>query len=260
MNLIHVEADAVETLRRRGLERQLIAELNGMGNQLMVISGWGDRRLSRDERSSALHFLARIRPPVLLTPGLYDLRMGGTWIGYLAARLRRRPEPTLPEALPTFECESLAVMGVGSLRSISAVLDHSARIRTFYLEQASNVFKVLVLPERFLPADLLYGQECTPMADDLLALVTSCGVELVLAYGAEQPVAMQVQRGNRHTFFILAAMGPCDRSERTIGLLSVGVGAGEVSLTRTTWASEAGRFVTDPFEVFPRVRCETTGR
>ena len=96
----------------------LIASVNGIGANLVVVSGDLTQRAKQAQFEEARDFLARLAPPRLVVPGNHDVPLYRVWERFLSplGKYCRIIDSNLE---PTFVDGEIAVVGVNTARSFT---------------------------------------------------------------------------------------------------------------------------------------------
>jgi 3',5'-cyclic AMP phosphodiesterase CpdA len=238
----------------------LIATVNGLGADLVVVSGDLTQRAKRAEFEQARDFLARLAPPRLVVPGNHDVPLYRVWERFLSplGKYQRIVERDLE---PTFADGEIAVVGVNTARSLTfkdGRINHEqmASIRRRLAPLGEGVTKVVVTHHPFDLPDQKGDVDLVGRARAAMKVFSECGVDLLLAghfHLSQAGASGRDEIAGYSALVVQAGTATSTRGrgeENSFNVLRVDSRAIEVE--RRLWHADAGEFRADRSERFVR--------
>jgi len=164
----------------------IVAEVNAMGVDLVVISGDLTQRARPRQFEEAVAMIEAFEPPVLVVPGNHDVY---AWWHQPFLRLfrplRRYHALVARDLMPTVEIDGVAVLGINSAYGWTIKggwIGQAARERvvSYFADQEAELFKILVVHHHLLRLTALGKHDVARHAERMLASAARAGVDLVL--------------------------------------------------------------------------------
>jgi 3',5'-cyclic AMP phosphodiesterase CpdA len=239
----------------------LIANVNGIGADLVVISGDLTQRAKQAQFEEARDFLARLMPPRLVVPGNHDVPLYRVWERFFSplGKYRRIIESDLE---PTFIDDAIACIGINTARSLTfkdGRINHeqmkSIRRRLAPLGEA--VTKIVVTHHPFDLPDEEGDVDLVGRARAAMAVFSQCGVDLLLA--GHLHVSQSGETSARHeivgysALVVQAGTATSTRGRGEANSFNVlRVENRRIDVERRIWHADAGEFRADRIERFVR--------
>ena len=238
----------------------LVADVNGLGADLVVVSGDLTQRAKKAQFEAARDFLARLAPPRLVVPGNHDVPLYRVWERFLSplGKYRRIVEPDLE---PKFVDGEIAVVGVNTARSLTfkdGRINHEQMksIRRRLAPLGPSVTKVVVTHHPFDLPDQKGDVDLVGRARAAMAVFSQCGVDLLLAGHFHVSQAGASERDEIAGYSALVVQAGTATSTRSRGEENsfnvLRVENRRVDVERRIWHADAGAFRTDRVERFAR--------
>ncbi len=163
----------------------LLADLAALEPSLVVVSGDLTQRAKVSEFMAAREYLARIPYPQVVVPGNHDVPFYDVFRRF--ARPLRRYRAWITDDLQPLRVDAeLAVLGITTARSLTwkggrISREQIAGIRAAMSPLATELFKVVVTHHQFIPPAGAKLEDMVGRADQALAQLESCSVDLLLA-------------------------------------------------------------------------------
>ncbi len=168
-----------------GVADALIASLNGVTPDLVVISGDLTQRARRGQYRKARDYLERIPSPKIIVPGNHDVPLYNVARRFLRPLTRYRRYITHDMA-PFYQDDEIAVLGINTARSLTFTKGRISKsqiglIRRRFCPLPDRIFKILVTHHPFLPPPENLKLPLVGRAPEVLRMVAECNLDLLLA-------------------------------------------------------------------------------
>ena len=186
LRLAHLSDVHFGKIAHPGIVDALVAEANGAGLDLVVVSGDLTQRARRAEFRAARAMLDAFEPPVLVVPGNHDVR---AWWHNPLDRLwrssRRFRKYVADDVTPAFEAPGMAAFGLNSahgwtIKGGRIRPEHVREMERFFSTAPPASFRVLVVHHHLLVLEGLHSTEVSRGAHRALAAAQRARVDLVL--------------------------------------------------------------------------------
>lgn len=230
----------------------LIEDVNGLGADLVALSGDLTQRARPREYRQAAAFIGKLKAPVLVVPGNHDMYPWWHPVHRLTLPRRRFDRWITARRYPSFEKEGLAVLGISSATGFTVKRGFvrrrtCAKVREYYGGAPAEAFKVLVVhhpPARLVASG---AGESALGGRGLLEAAARAGVRLVLSGHWHVSHVGQVMAAGGHLVLAHAGTAASDRRRAPQkGLNSyhvVQVESGTFSIAERSCAAGALAFV-----------------
>jgi 3',5'-cyclic AMP phosphodiesterase CpdA len=238
----------------------LIASVNGIGANLVVVSGDLTQRAKQAQFEEARDFLARLAPPRLVVPGNHDVPLYRVWERFLSplGKYCRIIDSNLE---PTFVDGEIAVVGVNTARSLTFKdgrinREQMASIRRRLAPLGQSVTKVVVTHHPFDLPDQKGDVDLVGRARAALGVFAQCEVDLLLAghfHLSQAGASVRDEIAGYAALVVQAGTATSTRQrgeENSFNVLRVA--NREIDVERRTWHADAGEFRVDRVERFFR--------
>jgi 3',5'-cyclic AMP phosphodiesterase CpdA len=168
-----------------GIVEALVQEINDAAVDLAVLSGDLTQRARPSEFEGALRMLDAIQPPTLVVPGNHDVYPWWRPYRRLATPLRRYRQHVTDDLAPTFETETVRVLGLSTAYGATikggrvGPADREA-LRKYFASADQDAFKVLVVHHHLTEIRSLGPHDVARQARKTLDAAVEMGVELIL--------------------------------------------------------------------------------
>jgi 3',5'-cyclic AMP phosphodiesterase CpdA len=185
MTIAHLSDLHFGRIAHPGIVDALVREVNDDAVDLAVLSGDLTQRARPREFEGALRMLDAIRPPTLVVPGNHDVYPWWRPYRRLATPLRRYREYVTDDLAPTFEADSVAVLGLSTPHGATikggrvGPRDREV-LRQYFSSVEETAFKVLVLHHHLTEIRSLGPHDVARQARKTLDTAVEKGVDLIL--------------------------------------------------------------------------------
>lgn len=223
------------------LEPPLLAAIEELQADLVVISGDFTQRARRSQFRAARAFLDRIATPVLAVPGNHDTSVHNLYQRFLRPFHRYRTYIN-PELEPTMEDDEISVVGVNTVNRFSwqrGKFSHHTVVRVCdAFGEESNKLKIAVMHHPLEHGPMI-DKRLMRGADRALAALSDCGADVVLS-GHLHTASAAPFSAAPGLLFVQAGTGLSTRLRGEVNNFNVlDVDGAQVSVT--TWSNESAR-------------------
>ena len=186
LKLAHLSDVHFGKIAHPGIVDALVAEANGAGLDLVVVSGDLTQRARRSEFRAARAMLDAFEASVMVVPGNHDVR---AWWHNPLDRLwrssRRFRKYVADDVTPAFEAPGLAAFGLNSahgwtIKGGRIRPEHVREMERFFSATPPEAFRVLTLHHHLLVLEGLDSQEVSRGAHRAIEAAQRARVDLVL--------------------------------------------------------------------------------
>ena len=165
VRLAHLSDVHFGKIAHPGIVDALVAEVNGAGLDLVVVSGDLTQRARSAEFEAARRMLDAFEPPTLVVPGNHDVR---AWWHNPFDRLwrssRRFRKHISADVTPSFEAPGLVAFGLNSahgwtIKGGRIRPEHVEEMEAFFAGRPAHAFRVLTLHHHLLVLEGLDSKE-----------------------------------------------------------------------------------------------------
>ena len=234
-------------------------DVNGLGADLVALSGDLTQRARPREYRRAAEFIEQLEAPVLAVPGNHDVYPWWHPVHRLSVPRRRFDRWVSAERYPSFEKEGLAVLGISSAAGFTIKRGFvrrsaAARVREYFRGREKSAFKVLVVhhPPVRLAAD--GAGEAALRGQGLLESAAEAGVKVVLSGHWHVSYVGEVEAAGERLVLAHAGTAASNRwrapQEGLNAYHVLQMGAGTFSTEERRYATAARAFVSGPVREF----------
>ena len=226
------------------LAEALLADLTATSPSVVAVSGDLTQRARRREFEAARAWIARLPAPAVVVPGNHDVPLFNVWMR-LTAGLDRFREYIEPEPFPLHADPELVLVGINSARSLTVsdgwiTGDQVAAIQARLASAPADAFRVLVTHHQFVAAPARPRPGPMRGADDALAGLERCGVDLLLGghahLGYWGDVRQHYQTLRRSILFVQAGTATSNRRRGEPNAWNrIVIGPGRVEVEPRVW-------------------------
>ncbi|MCY4204721.1 MAG: metallophosphoesterase [Bacteroidetes bacterium] len=187
MRVAHISDPHFGRLVSADIQQDLVDCLHTHGCDAVLVTGDLSQRARRSEFRAARKFLDAIPQPSLVIPGNHDVH---AWWHHPELRLfnplRRYKKMISRELEPGISIPGLAVLGINTAHGLTikggrCTLSHLDRIRTFFVEQLPETFKILLVHHPLSVPEEFSGLDAARNGKQVLTAAIESGVDVVCA-------------------------------------------------------------------------------
>lgn len=263
MRIAHISDIHFGKIEEPTIVDALVDEINGLGVDLVAVSGDLTQRARLREYEAARAMLEAFRAPTLVVPGNHDVYPWWRPVKRIFRPLDRYTRYVTDDLAPTFVHEDVAVLGVNSAygRTIKGGRIGSAmreRVQSFFGDLDDSVFQVLVLHHHLTKIKALGSHDVARKAQKTLQIASEVGVDLILCGHLHVSHIEPVEIVDYEHRVIVASAGTATSTRgrgtnRETNFYNViEVDEEKVSLDERKFDPQSGRFFSDCQTSFPR--------
>lgn len=163
----------------------LLASIEGIAPDLVVVSGDLTQRARRAEFEAARRFLERLPKPQIVVPGNHDVPLYRVWERFFAP-LRKYRRHIAADLEPEYVDEEIAVVSINTARALTfkngrVNEEQMAAIQSRLEPLPPSLTKVVVTHHPFDLPDSPQRDDLVGRARKAMAVFAECGVDLLLA-------------------------------------------------------------------------------
>ncbi len=163
----------------------LLADLNAIQPQLIVVSGDLTQRARRNQYRAAAAYLSRLPATYMVVPGNHDIPLYNVFARFLSP-LGYYKKYITTGLRPIYNDEEIAVLGINTARSLTW---KGGRISEEQIDDMkkklcalpANLFKIVVTHHPFIPPPDGEGIDLVGRSIQALDVIDECNVDLLLA-------------------------------------------------------------------------------
>lgn len=185
MTIAHLSDLHFGRISHPGVVEALVDEVNKQQLDVVVLSGDLTQRARPREFEAAREMLDAIRPPTVVVPGNHDVYPWWRPVRRLVTPLRRFRRYIRDDLAPTFNTETVAVLGLSSafgatIKGGRVAASDRAMIRDYFSMGQEGRFKVLVVHHHLTRIRSIGWHSIARQARKTIDTAAKVGVDLVL--------------------------------------------------------------------------------
>ncbi|HSD64519.1 MAG TPA: metallophosphoesterase [Ignavibacteriaceae bacterium] len=182
--IVHISDLHFGTVERK-IAEAIIADINTLTPDLVVVSGDLTQRARKGQFRAAKEFLDKLNGKKIIIPGNHDIPLFNLFMRFLFP-LTNYKNIITRDLFPFYQDETMAVLGINSARSLTWKSGRISMEQIDYMKKKlctidNNIFKIIVTHHPFIPPPGDNGIRLVGRSAKALHIMDKCSIDLLLA-------------------------------------------------------------------------------